>query len=156
MKKLFFFRAVFFFSASKIEWMNDMWTFPGKKTHTYKNTQKFGKKTQHLFVKKRGAPQNPIEWPMNFSLGKKHILFFFLTKITTLGKKTHDLYEWMNGLWTYPGGKQYGTFDYPFLYTRSYFWSLRFLRSHPHPPLKRRIHLWAMSHWYDLPCPFKR
>ena len=51
----------------------------------------------------------------------------------------------MNGLRTYPGGKQYGTFDYPFLNTRSYFCSLRFLRSHP-------IHLSKDEFIYER-CP---
>ena len=42
-KAVFFSGVVFFFSAPEIEWMNDMWTFPGKKKHKKKNTD-FGKK----------------------------------------------------------------------------------------------------------------
>ena len=43
-KSCFFFSGVvFFFSAPEIEWMNDMWTFPGKK-NTHKKKHRFWKK----------------------------------------------------------------------------------------------------------------
>ena len=46
-------KAVFFFSATgkkkkEIEWMNNMWTFPGKKNR--KNTQNCGKKNTTYFL----------------------------------------------------------------------------------------------------------
>ena len=96
MKKLFFFSGLcFFFPASKIEWMNDMWTCPRKKKNTKKHAKYATKKNNPLLLKKRGLHQNRNEWPMNFSAErKKHILFFFFG----FGKKKtrfSDLNEWM-------------------------------------------------------------
>ena len=65
--------------------------FRGRK-QKQKHTQKCGKKNHNKVVIKKGAPQNPNDWPMNFSLEK-------LTKNTTLEikKKTRfcDLNERM-------------------------------------------------------------
>ena len=89
----FFFRIVFFFPASKIEWMNDMWTFPWKKKH--KNHTKIReKKNTTNFAKKNGFPQNPDEWPMNFSRNKKNQLVFFFSRFA--GKKKQHFGIWMN------------------------------------------------------------
>ena len=106
-KSCFFFPGCFFFPASKIEWMNDMWTFPRKKKNTKKHT-KYEKKKQPTFVKKK---EDFIKILMNgrwtFPRKEKNTSCFFFgfrKKNTIFG------FEWMNGQRTYPRKKKYGTF----------------------------------------------
>ena len=79
-----------------------------------KNAQKCGKKKiQHIFIKKIGG-SSKSEWMADelFRGKKKYILFFFSDQKYDFGKKnTIFWFEWMNGLWTYPRKKKYGTFD---------------------------------------------
>ena len=56
-----------------------MSTIPEKKTQ---NTNKTGKK-------KKAVPHNPNEWPMNFSVEKKNLVFFSYQKYD-FGKIKHD------------------------------------------------------------------
>ena len=107
MKPHFFsFRVLFFsFSAPKIEWMNDMWTFPRKKK-PHKNTQKYGRsKNNTLLLKIKGLRQNLNEWPINFTAErKKHIKitsgFLFFSHWERKKNKIF-WFEWLNGPRTY-------------------------------------------------------
>ena len=111
MKRLFFFsRVVFFFSAPKIEWMNGMWTFPGKKKH--KKTHKFlGKKKQNHFLLKKIGNHWKSEWMTDeLFLGKKKntSLCFFFPLFSASRKKKHTIFrfEWMNDQRPWPRKKK--------------------------------------------------
>ena len=101
MKKPFFFISGLFFFPNKNlnEWMtqNDLLTFPWKKKQQ-KTPKKFWEKKKNYkqpLFKKRKLHQNLIEWPMNFSSGKKKKqLYFFFPRFA--GKKKHDFRIWMN------------------------------------------------------------
>ena len=103
MKKLFFFsRVVFFFSAQKFEWMNGLWTFPGKEK-TQKNAPKFRKKkTQPTFIKNNRSPSKiRMNDRWTFPGKKKQLVFFFLRFFPLRGKKKtrfSDLNEWMTNV----------------------------------------------------------
>ena len=93
--------SLFFFHCRKkkysfeIEWMNELWTFTGKKKHK-KNTQIYGKKKHTPLSKKiKKNPPDP-EWTAHeLFLGKNKVhpcIFFSASR-----KKTqfYDLNEWM-------------------------------------------------------------
>ena len=114
-KGCFFFPGCVFFSAPKIEWMNGMWTFPGKKK-TQKNTHIFGKKKHNHFLLKKIGNHWKSEWMTDelFLGKKKHKLVFFFSRFFPLrGKKNTrflDLNEWMTNVHG-RGKKKYDTFS---------------------------------------------
>ena len=103
-KSCFFFRVVYFFPASKIRWMNDMWTCPRKK-RTQKNTKNTQQKKNNPLLLKKKRTSSKSEWMADelFRGKKKTHLVFFLG----FGKKKNTIFwfEWMNGQRTFPRKK---------------------------------------------------
>ena len=95
-KSCFFFRIVFFFPASKIEWMNDMWTFPGKK-HTHTKMNKNAVKTHNTcFLKKEELLKIRLSDRWTFPW-EKNTSCFFSDQNYVIGEKqtrSSDLNEW--------------------------------------------------------------
>ena len=93
-KSCFFFSGVvFFFSAPEIEWMNDIWTFPGKKKTQKKNTD-FGKKKTVTYA-----------WII---IDKKWFYTLISHFASFLEKNQLSITHFgMNGLWTFPGKKKH-------------------------------------------------
>ena len=107
-------KAVFFLSSEKkkndseIEWMNDMWTFPGKKKKTEKTPKNAEKKKHNLLFNKIIETPPDFEWMANeLFLGKKkkQVVFFF-SRFAEKKKNEFQDFEWMNGPWTFPRKKK--------------------------------------------------
>ena len=102
-------KAAFFFPATEkkysfeIDWMNDMWTFTGKKK-THKKHPKMLEKKKHKQLSKKinKNPPNPEWMAHELFLGKKKIhpcIFFF--RFAEKKKYTILRFDWMNGPWTF-------------------------------------------------------
>ena len=94
-KAVFFFPGYVFFSGLQ-NWMNE-WhvNFSVEKKKHKNHTKMREKKNTTNFVKKNGFPQNPDEWPMNFSRNRKKSACIFFFPLRGKKKKQH-FGIWMN------------------------------------------------------------
>ena len=109
-------KAVFFFPVTEkknsieIEWMNEHMNFSRKKKQ--KKHPKMRKKKHNLLFNKIIETPPDFEWMANeLFLGKKKQVVFFFPASRKKKNEFQD-FEWMNGPWTFPRKKKYGTFDW--------------------------------------------
>ena len=98
-------KAVFFFSATgkknsfDIEWMNDMWTFPGKKKHKKKKTQILEKKKNSILRPKKKSYFQGLLFVCSYFCKKPHSICIILDYLQSLLIKNDFWYPILLHFW---------------------------------------------------------